>query len=111
MFNKGQFAGLMKKAQEMQKQLESAQEELAQSEVVGESGAGLVKIVMTCKHKVKKVTIDPSIVDDSDVEMLEDLVAAAINDVAKKVDEYTADKMTGIAGGIGGLDGLNLPGM
>ena len=77
MFDKGQLAGLMKKAQEMQKNLEKAQEEVARLEVEGESGAGMVKVIMTGKHDLKKVTIDESVMDDK--EMLEDLIAAAVN--------------------------------
>ena len=85
MFNKGQLAGLMKQAQAMQDNLKKAQEELATIEVEGESGAGLVKVVMTCKHDVKRVTIDPSLLGD-DKDMLEDLVAAAFNAAVRKVD-------------------------
>ena len=76
MFNKGQLAGLMKQAQAMQDNLKKAQDELAFIEVEGESGAGLVKVVMTCKHDVKRITIDPSLLAE-DKDMLEDLVAAA----------------------------------
>ncbi len=98
MFDKGQMAGLMKKAQEMQKNLEKAQEEVAKLEVTGESGAGLVKLIMTGKHDVKKVTIDPSLMDDK--EMLEDLVAAAINDANRKVEEQSSSKMGSVTGGL-----------
>lgn len=105
MFNKGQLAGLMKKAQEMQKNMEDAQEEIAKLEINGESGAGMVKVVMTGKHDVKKVTIDPSILDDK--EMLEDLIAAAINDANRKVEEHTASKMGGLTAGMPG--GFKLP--
>ena len=76
MFNKGQLAGLMKQAQAMQDNLKKAQDELGSIEVTGESGAGLVKVVMTCKHDVRRVTIDPSLLAE-DKDMLEDLVAAA----------------------------------
>lgn len=106
MFNKNQLAGLMKKAQEMQESVKKAQEEIANLEVTGESGAGLVKVVVTGKHDVKKVTIDPSLMDDKD--MLEDLIAAAINDASRKIEEQSKDKF-GAFGGLGGLDGLNLP--
>ena len=78
MFNKGQLAGLMKQAQAMQDNMKKAQDELGNVEVTGESGAGLVKILMTCKHDVKRVTIDPSLLAE-DKDMLEDLVAAAFN--------------------------------
>ena len=86
MFNKGQLAGLMKQAQAMQDNLKKAQDELAFIEVEGESGAGLVKVVMTCKHDVKRVTIDPSLLAD-DKDMLEDLVAAAFNAAVRKAEE------------------------
>ena len=78
---KGGIAGLMKQAQQMQANMEKAQAELAQTEVEGQSGAGAVKVVMTCKHDVKRVTIDPSVMDDK--EMLEDLIAAAMNDASR----------------------------
>jgi len=107
MFGKGQFAGLMKKAQEMQKNLEKAQEELANLEVEGESGAGMVKVTMTGKHDIKKVTIDPSIMDDK--EMLEDLIAAAVNDANRKVEAESASKMGGLGAGFPGLGDFKLP--
>ena len=86
MFNKGQLAGLMKQAQAMQDNLKKAQDELAFIEVEGESGAGLVKVVMTCKHDVKRITIDPSLLAE-DKDMLEDLVAAAFNAAVRKAEE------------------------
>ncbi|MCC2645879.1 MAG: YbaB/EbfC family nucleoid-associated protein [Burkholderiales bacterium] len=98
MFNKGQLSGLMKKAQEMQKNMESAQEEIAKLELEGESGAGMVKVVMTGKHDLKKVTIDPSVMDDK--EMLEDLIAAAVNDANRKIEEASASKMGGLTAGM-----------
>lgn len=108
MFNKGQLSGLMKKAQEMQKNMEAAQEEIARLEICGESGAGMVKIIMTGKHDIKKVTIDPSIMDDK--EMLEDLIAAAVNDANRKVEEQTANKMGGLTAGMPGMPpGFKLP--
>lgn len=106
--NKGQMAGFMKKAQEMQKKFEELQEEVAKLEVTGESGAGMVKITMNGKRDVKKVLIDPSILDDK--EMLEDLVAAAINDANRKVEAVSAEKMGSLTAGLpGGLGGMNLP--
>ena len=92
MFNKGQLAGLMKQAQAMQDNLKKAQDELAFVEVSGESGSGLVKVVMTCKHEVKRITIDPSLLTD-DKDMLEDLVAAAFNAAVRKAEELSAEKM------------------
>jgi nucleoid-associated protein EbfC len=91
---KNQLAGLMKQAQQMQDNLKKAQEELATLEVEGQSGAGMVKIVMTCKHEVKRVTIDPSLLGD-DKEMLEDMLTAAFNDGARRVEATTQEKMAG----------------
>lgn len=104
MFNKGQLAGLMKQAQAMQDNLKKAQDDLAHVEVQGESGAGLVKVVMTCKHDVKRITIDPSLLED-DKEMLEDLVAAAFNAAVRKAEETANDKMSKITAGMPGLPG------
>lgn len=106
MFNKGQLAGLMKKAQEMQKKVEEAQRELAELEIHGEAGAGMVSVVMTGKHDLKSVHIDPSLMDDK--EMLEDLIAAAVNDANRKLEKVTADKMGSATAGLP-MDGLNLP--
>ena len=109
MFNKGQLAGLMKQAQAMQENLKKAQEELAFIEVTGEAGSGLVKILMTCKHEVKRVSIDASLMAD-DKEMLEDLIAAAFNDAARKAEETSEAKMGKLTGGMPGLPGgMKLP--
>jgi len=109
MFNKGQLVGLMKQAQAMQENLKKAQEELAFIEVTGEAGSGLVKILMTCKHEVKRVTIDASLMTD-DKDMLEDLIAAAFNDAARKAEETSEAKMGKLTGGMPGLPGgLKLP--
>jgi DNA-binding YbaB/EbfC family protein len=99
MFNKGQLAGLMKQAQQMQDNLRKAQEELAMLEVEGQSGAGLVKVLMTGKHDVKRVTIDPSLLAD-DKDMLEDLVAAAVNDAVRKVEATTQERMSAVTAGM-----------
>ncbi|OQW89445.1 MAG: YbaB/EbfC family nucleoid-associated protein [Rhodoferax ferrireducens] len=104
MFNKGQLAGLMKQAQAMQENMKKAQDDLGNIEVSGESGAGLVKVTMTCKHEVRRVTIDPSLLAD-DKDMLEDLVAAAFNAAVRKVEETTNDKMGKITAGMPGLPG------
>ena len=104
MFNKGQLAGLMKQAQAMQDNMKKAQEELALIEVTGESGAGLVKVVMTCKHDVKRVTIDPSLLGD-DKDMLEDLVAAAFNDAIRRAEAVSTEKMGKLTAGMPGLPG------
>jgi len=109
MFNKGQLAGLMKQAQAMQENLKKAQEELAFIQVTGEAGSGLVKILMTCKHEVKRVSIDASLMTD-DKEMLEDLIAAAFNDAARKAEETSEAKMGKLTGGMPGLPGgMKLP--
>ena len=108
MFNKGQLAGLMKQAQAMQDNIKKTQDELATIEVTGESGSGLVKVLMTCKHDVKRVTIDPSLLAD-DKDMLEDLIAAAVNDAARKVESTTQEKMAGYTGGMGFPPGMKLP--
>ena len=108
MFDKNQMASLMKKAQEMQQNLQKAQDEVANLTIEGESGAGLVKVTKTGKHDLKKVTIDQSLMDDK--EMLEDLIAAAVNDANRKLEKESADKMGGLAAGLpGGLGGMKLP--
>jgi DNA-binding YbaB/EbfC family protein len=98
MFNKGQLAGLMKQAQAMQDNMKKAQDELGNIEVTGESGAGLVKVTMTCKHDVKRVTIDPSLLAE-DKDMLEDLVAAAFNAAVRKAEDTSSEKMGKTHGG------------
>jgi hypothetical protein len=104
---KGGLAGLMKQAQVMQDNMKKAQEQLALTEVEGQSGAGMVKVVMTCSHDVRRVSIDPSVLDDR--EMLEDLVAAAINDAVRRGEELSKEKMAGFAAGLNLPPGLKLP--
>ena len=105
---KGNIGQLMKQAQMMQENMRRMQEQLGSLEVEGQSGAGMVKVLMTCKYEVKRVTIDPSLVGD-DREMLEDLVAAAFNDAARKVEATIADKMSGMTAGLGLPAGFKLP--
>lgn len=105
---KGQLSGLMQQAQRMQENMRKLQDELALVEVEGQSGAGMVKVVMTCKHDVKRVNIDPSLLGD-DKEMLEDLVAAAMNDAARRVEAAVQEKMGAIAGSMGLPPGFKLP--
>ena len=105
---KNQLAGLMKQAQAMQDNLKKAQDELATIEVTGESGAGLVKVQMTCKHDVRRVTIDPSLLAD-DKDMLEDLVAAAINDAVRRVEATTQEKMGKLTAGMPLPPGMKFP--
>jgi len=104
MFNKGQLAGLMKQAQAMQDNMKKAQDELGLIEVTGESGSGLVKVTMTCKHDVKRVSIDPSLLAD-DKDMLEDLVAAAFNAAVRSAEEVSSAKMGKITAGMPALPG------
>ena len=105
---KGQLAGLMKQAQEMQANMKKAQEEIAAMEVEGQAGAGMVKVVMTGRHDVKRITIDPSLMDD-DKEMLEDLVAAAVNDAVRKVESTTQEKMASVSAGLPLPPGMKFP--
>ena len=137
---KGGLGNIMKQAQAMQENLRKAQEELARVEVTGAAGGGLVSIVMTCRHDVKRVHIDPALLKDDDAqgsasaagdttpgmeeveqrrehlprmseaarEVLEDLVAAAMNDAVRKAEETTQQKMAGLTSGLG-IPGLNLP--
>lgn len=102
------IAGLMKQAQQMQDNMKKMQEELAAVEVEGQSGAGMVKVTMTCRYDVRRVSIDPSALSD-DKEMLEDLVAAAVNDAVKRVEAATQEKMSGFTAGLGLPPGLKLP--
>ena len=105
---KGGLGNLMKQAQEMQANMQKAQEELARMEVSGQSGGGLVTVVMTGKHEVRRVSIDDSLLAD-DKDMLEDLVAAAINDAAHKIDAVTQERMAGMTAGLNLPPGLKLP--
>src|SRR5471032_551358 len=105
---KNQLAGLMKQAQQMQDNMKKMQDELALVEVEGQSGAGLVKVIMTCKNDVRRVTIDPSLLAD-DKDMLEDLVAAAFNDAVRKAEATTQEKMSGMTAGMPMPPGFKLP--
>ncbi len=98
----------MQQAQEMQANMTKAQEELATIEVTGEAGGGMVKLLMTCKHVVRRVDIEDSILHD-DKDMLEDLIAAAYNDAARKVEATVQDKMGGLTGGLALPEGMKLP--
>ena len=105
---KGGLGDIMKQAQAMQENLQKAQEEIASMEVSGESGAGLVKVIMNGRHEIKKVSIDPSLVND-DREMLEDLVAAAVNDASRNVERLSKEKMSGLTAGLNLPAGMKLP--
>jgi DNA-binding YbaB/EbfC family protein len=102
------FNNMMKQAQQMQENLKKVQDEIAQAVVTGESGAGLVKVTMTGKHDIKKVQIDKTLIGD-DIEMLEDLIAAAVNDANRRVEKLTAEKMSAFSSGLNLPAGLNLP--
>ena len=105
---KSGLGNLMKQAQQMQENMKKMQEQLATDEVEGQSGAGMVKVLMTCRNDVKRVTIDPSLLAD-DKDMLEDLVAAAMNDAVRKAEALTQEKMGGFTSGMGLPAGFKLP--
>jgi DNA-binding YbaB/EbfC family protein len=105
---KGGMGNLMKQAQQMQEKMQKAQEELANSEVTGESGAGLVKITMTGRHDVKRVELDDSVMTE-DKELLEDLLAAAVNDAVRKIEEKNQSQMSSMTAGMGLPPGMKLP--
>lgn len=104
---KGGLGNLMKQAQAMQENLRRAQEELARVEVTGTAAGGLVSVTMTCRHDVKRVQLDASLLQD-DKEILEDLIAAAVNDAVRKVEKTSQEKLAGLASGLN-IPGLNLP--
>ncbi len=105
---KGGIGNLMKQAQKMQEDMQKAQEEMANMEVTGQSGGGMVRVVMTGRHDVKRVSIDDSLLSD-DKDMLEDLVAAAINDAVRQVEKTTSEKMAGMTAGLNLPGGMKLP--
>jgi hypothetical protein len=105
---KGALGDMMKKAQEMQENMQKAQAELAKKEVIGEAGGGMVSVVMRGTHEVNRVTIDPSLVGE-DVEMLEDLIAAAVNDAVHKVEKSNQDAMQEMTAGLNLPPGFKLP--
>ena len=105
---KGGIGQIMKQAQKMQADMQKAQEEMASMTVVGESGAGMVKITMTCKHEVRSIEIEDSLVGD-DKEMLEDLITAAFNDAVRKVENTVQEKFSGMAAGMSLPPGMKLP--
>ncbi|WP_172424136.1 YbaB/EbfC family nucleoid-associated protein [Nitrosomonas ureae] len=105
---RGNLGNMMKQAQMVQENMKKMQEKLATIEVEGQSGAGMVKVIMTCRHDVKRVSIDDSLVGD-DKEMLEDLVAAAFNDAVRRVETTTQEKMAELSSGLGLPPGIKLP--
>ena len=106
---KNPLGDLMKQAHEMQGTLQRAQEELARLEVTGESGGGMVKVTMTGRHDVRRVQIDPMILTDRDRELIEDLVAAAVNDAVRRVEAQIKEKFAGLTSGLNLPGGLKLP--
>ena len=105
---KGGMGNLMKQAQAMQENMQRMQEEVAKMEVEGQSGGGLVKVTMTGKHEARRVEIDPSLLED-DKEMLEDLIAAAINDASRRIEQEQQEKMSGLTGGMNLPPGFKMP--
>ncbi len=105
---KGGLGNLMKQAQKLQEEMQRAQEEIANMEVTGEAGAGMVSVVMTGRHEVRRVTIDPQLFED-DKEMVEDLVAAAVNDAVRKLEQESKDKMASMTQGLPLPPGMKLP--
>jgi len=105
---KGGLGGMMKQAQKMQENMQKAQEELANMEVVGKAGGGMVEVTMTGRHDVKRVSIDDALLSE-DKDMLEDLIAAAVNDAVQMVEKTSSEKMSGMMGGMSLPPGLKLP--
>lgn len=105
---KNQLAGLMKQAQAMQRNMEKVQEELGKTIVEGQSGAGMVSVLMNCKFYVSRVSIDPSLMSD-DKEMLEDMITAAVNDAVRKAEATTQEKMAGLSAGFAMPPGFKMP--
>ena len=105
---KGGMGNIMKQAQAMQEKMQRAQEEITRLEVTGEAGAGMVKVTMTGNHNVRRISIDDSLMAD-DKEMLEDLIAAAINDAVRRVEETTKEKMASVTGGMQLPPGFKMP--
>lgn len=105
---KGGLGNLMKQAQKMQENLQKAQEEMAGMEIIGESGGGLVKVIMTGRHEVRRINIDDSLLQE-DRDMLEDLVAAAVNDAVHKVEKAMQEKFAGMTAGLGLPGGMKMP--
>ncbi len=105
---RGNIGNMMKQAQQVQENMKKMQDELANVEVEGQSGAGMVKVVMTCRHDVKSVSIDDSLLGD-DKDMLEDLIAAAMNDAVRRVESSTQEKMAELTSGMGLPPGMKLP--
>lgn len=109
MFGKGGMGNLMKQAQQMQERMQKMQEEIANMEVTGEAGAGLVKVTITGSHSVRRVELDDSLMEEDEKEMLEDLIAAAFNDAARRIEEAQKEKMASVTGGMQMPPGFKMP--
>lgn len=109
MFKGGGMGAMMKQAQQMQDKMQKVQQEIASMEVTGEAGAGMVKVTMLGNHNVRRVAIDPSLMTDDDQEMLEDLIAAAVNDAVRRVEQTSKDKMAEVTGGMNLPPGFKMP--
>ena len=109
MFKGGGLGGMMKQAQKMQEDMQKAQAEIATMEVSGESGGGLVSVTINGAHECKRVNIDSSLLEDDDKEMIEDLLAAAVNDAVRRIEQESSEKMSGITAGMNLPGGLKLP--
>ncbi len=105
---KGGMGGLMKQAQKMQEDMKKAQEEIAKMEMEGQSGGGMVKVIMNGRHELRSVKIDDSLMGD-DKDMLEDLIAAAVNDAARRIEQESSDRMSGLTSGLNLPGGMKLP--
>lgn len=105
---KGGMGGLMKQAQKMQEDMQKAQEEIARMEVEGQSGGGMVKVIMNGRHELRSVKLDDSLMND-DKDMLEDLLAAAVNDAVRKIEQESSSKMSGLSAGLNLPGGMKLP--
>jgi len=105
---KGGLGNLMRQAQKMQADMQRMQEELANMEVTGQSGGGMVTVIMNGRHDVKRVSIDPSLMQD-DKEMLEDLIAAAVNDAVRQIEKTSQERMAGVTAGLNLPGGMKLP--
>jgi DNA-binding YbaB/EbfC family protein len=104
----GGFGNMMKQAEALQRNMQKAQEEIARLEVTGESGGGMVKVTMTGKHEVKRVQIEPAVIGE-DREMLEDLVAAAVNDAVRRVESESQQRMSALMAGMRLPPGFKMP--
>jgi len=104
---KGAMGNMMKQAQKMQEDMQKAQEEIANMEVEGEAGGGMVKVTMNGRHEIRRVSIDDSVMDDK--EMIEDLLAAAVNDAVRKIEQQSSERMSGVTAGLNLPGGLKLP--